>query len=376
MNNLITFFILAGSKKITSEPDGWVKKTREAMVFDLLGKLNSIETIDRVIISSNDDDFLDAVTVNGSDSRIIPDKYHSTNSFNFGKWLNDRILKYNPKNVFYWGAGASPFITRELLASFCASISAGKNILYTNNFFSADWVAFTPAEASLEITPPPMDNNLAYYLWQDRALRSIYIAPSVEIIGDVDTPADLLVLKVHPNTPPHTADYLKTLDIDTTRIKKFISFLPERNKIFLSGRVGSSLFKYLDTRSPCKYRIISEERGMRSSGRLQRREVRSFLGEMIEEVGLDTVFKFIEETSKGAVIDSRVIFAHICKKVSTKDRFYSDLGIPGKIEDPFVKEFTKRVVNSPIPILAGGHSLILGGLWALVSAFGELPAFY
>lgn len=374
MNNPITFFILAGSKKITSEPARWLKQTREAMVLDLLRKLNSIEIIDRIIISSNDDDFLEII--NGMDPRIILDKFHSPKSFNFGEWLSERILKYKPRSVFYWGAGASPFMTGELLESFCASISTGKDIMYANNFFSADWVAFTPAEASLEITPPPMDNNLAYYLWQERSLRSIYIAPSVEIIGDVDTPADLLVLKVHPNTSSHTADYLKTLDLDTTRIKKFISLLPERNRIFLSGRVGSSLFKYLDTRSPCKYRIISEERGMRSSGRLKRREVRSFFGEMIEKVGLDMVFQFIEETSKAAVIDSRVIFAHISKKVSTNDRFYSDLGIPGMIGDPFVREFTKRVINSPIPILTGGHSLILGGLWALVSAFGELPAFY
>jgi len=374
MNNPVTFFILAGSKKTESKPAYWVKKTREAMVFDLIMKLNSIELIDRIVISSNDGDFLDAVK--GTDPRIIPDKFHSGKRFNFGEWLSKRIQKYNPQSVFYWGGGASPFITRELLESFCASISSGKDILYTNNFFSADWVAFTPAKALLEITPPPMDNNLAYYLWQDMALRSIYIAPSVEIIGDVDTPIDLLVLKVHPNTPSYTAKYLKTLNIDLRRLDRFISLLPERNRIFLSGRVGSSLFKYLDSRSPCKYRIISEERGMRSSGRLKRGEVRSFLGEMIQELGLDRVFRFIEETNNGAVIDSRVIFAHICKRVNITDRFYSDLGIPEKIEDPFAREFTERVINSHIPILTGGHSLILGGLWALVSAFGELPVFY
>jgi hypothetical protein len=237
-------------------------------------------------------------------------------------------------------------------------------------------VAFTPASAALEIEAPPLDNNLAYFLWQQRGLRSVYIEPSVEIVGDVDTPADLMVLSLHPETSPNTASFVRSLKLDTSRMEHFIQLLPQRSEIFLAGRVGSSLFKYLDTRCPCKFRILSEERGMRSSGRMKNGEVKSFLGQMIQQMGLDNVLSFFEANSKGMVIDSRVIFAHICGKVNMNDRFYSDLGIPEMIGDPFVAEFTERVKNSPIPILTGGHSLILGGMWALVSAYGELPAFY
>jgi len=374
LKNSITFLILAGKRKITCEPALWVHKAREAMIRDLLEKIKTIDIIDRIIVSSNNEDFLQEIS--SQDPRIITDIYSESEKFHFGKWLKRRIEQYRPHNLFYWGAGASPFIPGDLIESLCVSIIAGDNILYTNNFFSADWVAFSPAGAVLEMNPPPLDNNLAYYLWQEMGFRSVYIAPSVEIIGDIDTPADLLVLAIHPGTSPHTAEYLKSLNLDTSRVEKFVSLLPERNAIFMAGRVGSSLFKYLDSRCPCKFRIISEERGMRSWGRITRKEVRSFLGKMIEINGLDSIFSFIEETSKGAVIDSRVIFAHICKKVSRKDRFYSDLGRDEFIGNPFVAEFTRRVRNSPIPILTGGHSLILGGMWALVSAFGELPAFY
>jgi hypothetical protein len=261
----------------------------------------------------------------------------------------------------------------DMIEKICNSICERENILYTNNFFSADWTAFTPGKAALEIPPPPLDNNLAYYLWKETNLESVYLAPSVEIAGDVDTPADLLTLSIHPGTGKHTSQYLSGLNLPTERYNRFSELLPERNDIFLYGRVGSALFRYLDMRSSCRYRIISEERGMKSSGKLQQGTVRSYVGEMIEKSGLENFFSFIEETSAGAVIDTRVIFAHICKRVSAKDRFCSDLGIPDEIEDPFVRQFTKRAMQSPIPILCGGHSLILGGLWSLVWAFGELP---
>lgn len=372
--NSITFLILAGREKLKSEPAVWVHKTKEAMVIDVLEKIRHIDIIDRIIISSNDRVFLETLT--SLDSRIVADVFPFTDNFHFGKWLKKCIEKYEPDNLFYWGAGASPFITSELLESMCLSVAEGDNILYTNNFFSADWVAFTPASAALEIEAPPLDNNLAYFLWQQRGLRSVYIEPSVEIVGDVDTPVDLMVLSLHPKTSPNTADYIRTLNLNTSRMERFIKLLPHRSEIFLAGRVGSSLFKYLDTRCPCKFRILSEERGMRSSGRMKNGDVKSFLAQMIQHNGLDSVLSFFEANCKGMVIDSRVLFAHICGKVNMNDRFYSDLGVPEKIGDPFVAEFTERVKNSPIPILTGGHSLILGGMWALVSAFGELPAFY
>ena len=372
--NKVTFLILAGKKKNMCGPARQVHRVKEAMVSDMLEKLALTEQVDRIIVSSNDGDFLDRVK--DQDPRIVIDKFEDRGDFHFGRWLFERIERYQPSNLFYWGAGASPFITREIIESICTSIIEGENILYTNNFFSADWVAFTPAKTALSMEPPPMDNNLAYHLWQHRALRSIYIAPSVEIVGDVDTPADLPILAVHPHTGSHARKVLESLNPDTSRVERFCSLLKERNHIFMAGRVGSSLFKYLDTNCPCSFRILSEERGMRSFGRLKKRQVRSILGTMVDAMGTRGVLDFIGEMCDGAVIDTRVLFAHRLGRVGTRDRFYSDLFEPDKIKEPFVAEFTREVMNAKIPVLLGGHSLILGGTWAMVSAFGQLPFFY
>lgn len=370
----VTYFILVGMRKKLSLPATWVHNTRECLVLDLIDKLRSIDLIDRIVVSSTREQFLDKI--GGSDDRVIADHFRVNNKFHFGQWLVRMVKKYRPHNLFYWGGGASPLITREIIESLSASIISGKDILYTNNFFSSDWVVFTPARACLKITPPPLDNNLAYYLWKEAGLRSIYIDPSVEIVGDVDTPADLLVLSKLPGAGRKTQKYLNSLPLNTSRVEKFTELLKNRSRIFLYGRVGSSLFKYLDKRSPCSFRIISEERGMRAFGRVARGEVRSILGFMFDQMGIDKTFDFIESLADAAVMDSRVTFYHLRKYVSTPDRFYSDLGLYENIEDPWVRDFTQRVVESSIPILTGGHSLILGGLWGLVSAYGETPWFY
>jgi hypothetical protein len=370
----ITWLILAGRKNnIESAPVQWVENTRQAMVEDLILKIRDIGLIDRIIVSSNDTGFLDRVVC--ADARIIPDYFESGETFDFSGWLNERVVRYTPENLFYWGGGASPLITAEIIESLCSSIISGENILYTNNFFSADWAAFTPASAVLGIPDIHMDNNLAYSLWKERNLRSIYIEPSVEIVGDVDTPADLLILAELPGVGVKTGEYLRSLKLDTSRVRRLIELLQDRNRIFLSGRVGSSLFKYLDTKCRCSFRIISEERGMRSTGRLRRGEVRSILGTMFEEMGLEKTFKFIESASQAAVIDSRIPFAQLRGDVSVCDRFYSDLGLWQEIKDPWVRDFTKRAMEAPIPVLLGGHSLILGGMWSLVSAYGEISIF-
>lgn len=374
MKKTVDFLILTGRKKVNSAPEEWVEEAREALVFDLVEKIKPVESIGRIIVSSNRESLLEGIRE--ADERIVTDYFRAGGSFKFGNWLEEIVQKYQPERLFYWGGGASPLITREIIEGICASLLDGEKILYTNNFFSSDWVGFAPADAVLTMDPPPLDNNLAYYLWQKKAFRSIYIAPSVEIVGDIDTPTDLMVLAVHPGTSPRLKKYLQSLDMDLDRIHRLAGILKERNKIFLAGRVGSSLFKYLDSRCPCSFRIISEERGMRSFGRQGRREVKSILGKMIDSIGIDETISFIEQIADAAVIDSRVLFCHKIGHAKTADRFHSDLFMINRIEDEFVKEFTRKTSESKIPIILGGHSLILGGMWEMVSAFGELPAFY
>jgi hypothetical protein len=67
-------------------------------------------------------------------------------------------------------------------------------------------------------------------------------------------------------------------------------------------------------------------------------------------------------------LDSRVLFAHQGLWPSAADRFHSDLRQPGQITDPFVRDLTHAAMEAPMPVIMGGHSLVSGGMYALVEA--------
>ena len=82
-------------------------------------------------------------------------------------------------------------------------------------------------------------------------------------------------------------------------------------------------------------------------------------------------FKILAQMADAAFIDSRVIFAHFNLSVSRKDRFYSDMGNFQEIENEFVREFTRASVESSIPVVLGGHSLVSGGMLLLLELMSD-----
>ena len=107
---------------------------------------------------------------------------------------------------------------------------------------------------------------------------------------------------------------------------------------------------------------------MRASGRQARGEVRSLLGYYLEAVGLDRFFESLATMGQALFLDNRSIFVHHGLWPSAADRFYSDLRQPDQIVDPFVKAVTEAAMAAPVPTIMGGHSLVSGGMYALIEA--------
>jgi hypothetical protein len=105
---------------------------------------------------------------------------------------------------------------------------------------------------------------------------------------------------------------------------------------------------------------------MEAGGRAERGEARSLLGFYLEEVGPRRFFQALGELADLALLDSRVLFAHLGRRPTAADRFWSDLLRPEEVEDPQVREFTSAAKEAPLPVVLGGHSLVAGGLYALV----------
>ena len=163
--------------------------------------------------------------------------------------------------------------------------------------------------------------------------------------------------------------------IDTSRYQACLPLLTDVNaQVLIAGRVGSQVWQYLEKETACRVRLYAEERGMRAEGR-EEGKARSLLGFHIQQAGCRRFFAELTEMVDAAIIDTRVLFAHVSGRPSRADRFLSDLGRYEEIEDPFVHEFTEAAVKAPIPVLLGGHSLVAGGLMALTEmAWRDAPA--
>ncbi|MFH1486373.1 MAG: hypothetical protein ABIH46_09900 [Chloroflexota bacterium] len=289
--------------------------------------------------------------------------------FHFGERLRYIIGKYRIDRPFYVGGGSAALMTAQDLTSIAARLSSSDNAVITNNLFSSDLVAFHPGSAIEAMEPPVHDNPLAQLLRYEAGLRDIRLRRTAATQFDVDTPSDLLVLSVHPAAGPHVRGYLDSIHLDVARLRETMSLLTDHTvEIVIAGRVGSQVWAQLEAETACRVRVFSEERGMRADGREERGEARALLGFFLEEVGLRRFFRSLAELGAAAFIDSRVIFAHMGLRLSASDRFLSDLGQPDGIENAFVREFTEEALCAPKPVILGGHSIVAGGLLALIEA--------
>ncbi|MBA7597731.1 hypothetical protein ES703_04737 [subsurface metagenome] len=291
----------------------------------------------------------------------------SSGPFHFGQKLKQVIQKHGIEKPFYIGRGSVPLLSSGELGALAQQLSSATNTVITNNIFSADLIAFTPGKAIADIDLPAIDNPLAQLLVGQAGLREVCLPRTAAYQFDIDTPADLFILKLHPGVGSYTQACVAGLDLDTSRLERVIScFNDENAQVVVAGRVGSHVWSQMETGTACRVRLLAEERSLRADERQRRGEACSILGFYWEQVTPQRFFETLARLGDAAFIDSRVIFAHFGLEPSRPDRFYSDLGQPEKIDNPFVRQFTEAALGAPIPVILGGHSLVSGGLLALI----------
>jgi 2-phospho-L-lactate guanylyltransferase (CobY/MobA/RfbA family) len=362
MSRLVTPLIFVGASR-ASPIESLVADAQEAIARDLLERVIASGAFDVPIVATASPGF--AASLGGLPVRVVPDE----GRFHFGRTLARLIEQFDIQHAFYVGGGAAPLLTVRELTTIAELLLSHEQAIVANNFFSSDFLGFTPAAAIHRISPPAFDNDLAFRLQREAGLRSIALTRTPGTQMDVDTPTDLMILALHPGTGPWTRRFLDECSLDTSRLERVSRYLTDPTaQVIVAGRVGSHLWSHLDTDVACRTRVFSEERGMRASGREARGEVRSLLGFHLSAVGPERFFRELGELGDAAFIDTRVLFNHLRISPSASDRFYSDLLQWQQIVDPLVREFTQAAADAPIPVVLGGHSLVAGGLWALIDA--------
>jgi hypothetical protein len=362
VTNPVTLLVFVGGFH-GSEAEELVGRAHDAIAMDTVEKAMATGSFQDIVLSVDSPEL--ARRASAHPVHVALDR----GTFHFGRTLRELIHKYRASCPFYIGGGSAPLLSVPELRSLAQQISSAESAVLANNIFSADFFAFTPGSAIDAIELSAIDNNVPWLLQHQAGLAELPLARSAGTQLDIDTPTDLMVLQIHPLVGPHTLQYIQSLRLDLTRIRQAMRlFTDPLAEVIVAGRVGSQVWAHLETDVACRLRVFSEERGMRASGREERGEVYSLLGFHLQEVGPVRFFQTLAKMGQAALIDSRVLFHHLHLELSAPDRFYSDMMQPDLITNPVARRFTEAAMQAPIPVVLGGHSLVAGGLWALIDA--------
>lgn len=364
MNAAVTLVIFEGGM-IESELEETFRQVRKAVVIDQIIKAQKAG-FNRIVLLTSYHDLIEAVSSYSIETEYQP---QAAEEFHFGENLLKIIRDKQLTKVLYMGGAAAPLISSQELSYIRILLENHSGVVTANNYYSADIVGFSPGVALENIVLPSIDNMLPSVLVHQAGLKFIPLKRTLGLQFDLDTPAELLVLASHPDVGFYTKSAIAKTNFDVSVCNQIKQVLCDpQADLVVFGRVSSQIFRLLDELTACRIRLYSEERGLKSLGRDKRGEVKSLIAEAVRVIGYNEFFSFLAQICRGAVLDTRIMFSHFNWDVSQSDRFYSDLGKVDKIIHPGLREFTQAACHASIPVMFGGHSLVTGGLWALIEA--------
>ncbi len=346
-----------------SEPERALASAQRVIAIENLRRVVGCGGFDRHVLVTDEPALLD-IKLPDVDVERSPEPFH------FGECLREVLVRYGAERACCLGGGSMPLASESMFGEVAKRLSENSNIVITNNLYSGDMTGFSPVGALDRISLPEIDNPLPRLLRDDAGLDTVVLDRSIETLMDIDTPTDLAVLSLYPRLPESLKGALATTELQISQVKKAIAcFTNKESRVTVAGRVGSFVWSRLETDTACRCRVVSEGRGMRGDGRGG--NSRSMLGYILDDSGVKGLFHKLSEMGDAAFIDTRVIFKHVGKSFPAADRFYSDMLEAESVADPWLREFTLGAQEAAIPVVFGGHSMVSGGMLALIDAAWE-----
>ena len=366
MADKVTLLLLVGGGG-ESEVERALDGAHRAAARDLLEMLLRTGMIDRAVVATDDAGWGDTL----ADLPVEVDLDPPGEPFHFGRRLVGLIERYDVRRVLYSGGASAPLLSVDCWIEVLTRLGEAERLVLTNNLHSCDWVGFVPAVGMAPLVAQETnDNAVAWVLAHEGGLPVESLPASAATRFDLDTPADLLIAQRHPGIGPCLRRFLDGLGWEAPWLDGVLAVMSrEGGSLAVVGRASAAAWAALERTTRCWVRIFAEERGMRASGRQGQGEVRSLLADYLELVGVEGFFDELAELVDGVLFDNRVVLAARGLWPSAADRFNSDLYRWERVEEPFLRRFTRAVAEARVPVVLGGHSVVAGGLMALIESF-------
>ncbi len=330
-----------------------VGRARTAAAQALLRRLADHPAVDETVIATPNPGHWENEPV-----AVAPDP---PGPWRFGARFTELVRKFKPDRLIYFSAGSGFLLSEPLLDRLITAEPTSSPYAVLNNFYSTDFGLLAPPAAVGDLT---RDNPIGARLWQ--AGYTCYELPrSAGTLFDIDTPGELSLLALDTALPPRLREVLAT--VPTARAQGLLDVLVDADKeLVLLGRVGGHLARFVERETACRARILSEERGMESSGRAERGAVRSLIGALHHGRTVPELVELLSQFGDAVVWDTRVLMAHFGFWPPPAERFASDLLDPLQVTNPTLRELTAACAGASVPFLLGGHALVSGGMYLAV----------
>ena len=296
-------------------------------------------------------------------TRVVVDR--GSRAATFGLRL-DEIAASVRGGLVLLGAGAVPLLRRGDAERLVAAARGDGRAALTNNRHSSDVLAVSDAALLRGLVEERSDNGLPRRL-SERGMAVVEL-PGRERLGmDLDAPLDLALLALAPACPRPLRVLATAADLRIPRLGEIRAVAADpAAELLVFGRSSSRALAWLERRTACRVRFLSEERGLRTAPSTQR-PARSTLGRLLAAHGPEALGSIVADLADGAILDSRVLMAdrfgrHEGGWPRPEDRYASDLLQPADIADPWLRTLTASAAGARMPILLGGHTLLSPGL--------------
>ena len=296
----------------------------------------------------------------------------------FGARLRSIAEALDGAGLVVLGSGAMPLASEADTRAFVVAAGSGDRIALANNRYSADAVAIGSVEPLRRMPDLPADNALPRWLEEVAGFSVTDLRRRWRLSMDLDSPLDVVLTgAVHGRAESELGPIRRAIEA----VREVAA--DRRRELVVAGRTSAGTLGWLERFTAARVRALVEERGLKASaveamsapptgGRVGRGP-RSVLGLALDGAGPEALGRVLDELGDGAIVDSRVLLAHRLgaeerRWPSAEDRFASDLLLPERVQDPWLRALTSAALTGPIPVLLGGHSLVGPGIRLLLGA--------